>query len=228
MHTSWSLDRSERLPGKNVTLFADRRDARTSDGTGAAATFSYPAGAVVLEPFSMWRTRAIDHPQDRYWNRSGLHSRGCGGDCRLVRITGRNIAALLPSGAITTDGGANLYVADSGDNVIVRVVAATGVVTTVAGTPVWRVPRTRPARARKPGIVQSNPLGITLAAENLYVRLRQRHDPQGHPGGTVTTVAGNAAAQGFADGTGPAQASSDRTGSRRTASISTSPIQATT
>lgn len=121
----------------------------------------------------------------------------------------------LPTG-ITTDG-TNLYITDSGNNNIRKVVIATGQVTTIAG-PDNAVCAASPAGLCPKGTADgigalarfANPAGITTDGTNLYVSdtgnctIRKVVIATGQ----VTTLAGNAALAlgfgGFADGVGTA------------------------
>ena len=115
---------------------------------------------------------------------------------------GTGIAALLqyPFG-ITTDG-TNLYVADTGNYTIRKIVISTGEVTTLAGT------------ARSYGSTNgtgtaarfNNPFGITMDGTNLYVADTGNHTIRKIviATGEVTTLAGIAGSYGSTDGTGTA------------------------
>jgi hypothetical protein len=100
---------------------------------------------------------------------------------------------------ITTDG-VNLYVADSSNHTIRKIVISTSVVTTLAGTP--------PLSGTTDGAGSSarfnNPAGITTDGINLYVTDNANHTIRKIviSTGVVTTLAGSAGSSGSADGTG--------------------------
>ncbi|HYA86898.1 MAG TPA: Ig-like domain-containing protein, partial [Nitrospirota bacterium] len=113
---------------------------------------------------------------------------------------GANARFWMP-GDITTDG-ANLYVADTGNNTIRQIVIATGQVTTLAGT--------AGVAGSTDGIGTtakfSGPIGIITYGTNLYVAdagnntIRQIVIATGQ----VTTLAGTAGVAGSTDGIGAA------------------------
>jgi hypothetical protein len=107
-----------------------------------------------------------------------------------------------PTG-LATDGAGNLYVADTGNNTIRKVVLATGVVTTLAGN------ATLPGSADGTGPAARfiSPRGVALdGAGNLYVADEGNHTVRVMvlATGAVTTLAGAAGMYGNMDGTGAA------------------------
>jgi len=102
---------------------------------------------------------------------------------------------------ITTDG-TNLYVADTYNNTIRKIVISTGAVTTIAGT----AGTTGSADATGAAATFLSPTGITTDGANLYVTdygnstIRKIVISTG----AVTTIAGTAGSTGSADGTGAA------------------------
>jgi uncharacterized protein len=102
---------------------------------------------------------------------------------------------------ITTDG-ANLYVADAGNNIIRKIVIATGLVTTIAG----KAGTGSFADGKGTAARFSNPFGITTDGINLYVADNSNQSIRKIvlASGEVTTIAGTAGKREFADGTGAA------------------------
>ncbi len=100
---------------------------------------------------------------------------------------------------VTTDG-TNLYVTDTQNQTIRKIVIATGVVTTLAGTPGVAGCADGKGRAAR----FCGPVGITNDADNLYVvdtgncTIRKIVISTG----VVTTLAGEPGREGDADGTG--------------------------
>lgn len=114
---------------------------------------------------------------------------------------GTGATAMFSDPAQTTIVGANMYVTDTGNNLIRKIVIATGVVTTFAGNGLaTSVDGTGTAASF------NGPVGITNDGTNLYVTewsgkvVRQIVISTG----AVTTLAGTPLVEGVADGTGAA------------------------
>ena len=108
----------------------------------------------------------------------------------------------FPSG-VASDGAGNLYVADSANNTIRKIVAATGAVTTLAGS----VGVTGSADGTGTAALFLSPQGLASdGAGNLYVADSANSTIRKVviAGGVVTTFAGSATVTGSADGTGTA------------------------
>lgn len=116
-----------------VMTFAGRPDARgNADGIGTAASFVYPVGIATDSAGNVYVADKVSNtirkitPAGVVTTLAGTagvtgHSDGTGGDASFFGPTG-----------VATDSGGNVYVADSGNNIIRKVTPA-GVVTTVAG-----------------------------------------------------------------------------------------------
>jgi sugar lactone lactonase YvrE len=106
----------------------------------------------------------------------------------------------LPSG-ITLDGAGNLYIADTNNNLIRKVTAATGIITTVAGS---ETPRGLGNGGYATAAGLDQPEGVTVdASGNLYIadtynQQIRKVDAQG----IITAVAGNGAQSASGDGSG--------------------------
>ena len=108
----------------------------------------------------------------------------------------------LPFG-VAVDGAGNLYVADSNNHTIRKVVVATGVVTTLAGTAGMSGSTDGTGAAAR----FNNPYGVAVdGAGNLYVTDRTNHTIRKVvvATGVVTTLAGTAGMSGSTDDTGAA------------------------
>ena len=115
--------------------------------------------------------------------------------------TGTDARFLFPTGICIDPTGTNLYVADTGNKRIRKIVIATGEVTTIAGSGI-----VGSVDATGTGASFRSPIGICIdpLGTNLYVT-----DSEGNhkirkitiPGAVVTTFAG-AGTAGYADGTG--------------------------
>jgi hypothetical protein len=147
-----------------VTTLAGSQFIGSADGTGAAASFSYPAG-ITTDGTNLYVADSGNSTIRKITISSGVVSTlaGTAGVFGSTDSTGSAASFFNPSG-ITTDG-TNLYVADSGNHAIRKIVISTAVVTTLAGTA---------------GVLASNdgtagaasfnfPRGITTDGTNLYV-----------------------------------------------------------
>ena len=184
-----------------TTLAGTAGNPGSLDATGTAATFRTPYG-IATDGTSLFVADTGNSTIRRIDIASGLVSTltGSAGNPGSVDATGTAATFHTPYG-IATDG-TSLYVADTGNNTIRKVVIATGVVTTLAGT------------AGVPGSTDGTgaaalfnlPIGITTDGTNLYVTdtgnntIRQVVIATG----VATTLAGSAGVSGSADGTGTA------------------------
>jgi len=119
-----------------------------------------------------------------------------------------NSTLSAPSG-VALDGAGNLYIADTGNNVIRKITAATGIIGTVAGSV-----NGTPGFAGDGGLATaaelSSPQGVTVdSGGNLYIadtanqRIRRVAQPMPPAvAGIITTVAGNGEPSGNGDGKG--------------------------
>ena len=126
------------LPGNMQTVAGDGNWVYDGDGVAATTAPIYlplgvvtdAAGNIFLSDTTNNRVRRVDSQSGQISTVGGNGTAGYGGD------GGPATAAMvnLPSG-IAMDGAGNLYFADSGNNVIRRIDAVSGIITTVAGTP---------------------------------------------------------------------------------------------
>jgi sugar lactone lactonase YvrE len=106
-----------------------------------------------------------------------------------------------PSG-VALDGAGNLYIADTGNNVVRMVAAATGIITTVAGP---GSPGNLGDNGPATSAYLNSPWGVTVdASGNLYIAdtFNQRIRRVDAATGTIATVAGNGNPSGLEDGKG--------------------------
>jgi hypothetical protein len=172
----------------------------STDGTGLAATFSFPGG-ITTDGTNLYVADSDNNTIRKVVISTGVVTTIAGTAGSLGSTDGTGLAAKFyyPQG-ITTDG-ANLYVADSGNNTIRKVVISTGVVTTLAGT------------ARSPGSTDgtgsaarfsipegTTNQGITTDGTNLYVadtgnntirKISAITTAPSVPPGNVTAIPGN-------------------------------------
>jgi sugar lactone lactonase YvrE len=172
-----------------------------ADGTGAVASFFNPYG-IAADGKSLYVADSGNNTIRKIVISSGevMTSAGRSGIAGHADKRGDKASFNSPFG-LTTDG-TNLYIADTWNNAIRKIVIATGAVTTIAGT------AGTTGHADGTGAAASffNPYGITTDGANLYVAdygnstIRKIVIATG----AVTTLAGTAGIIGHADGTGAA------------------------
>ena len=200
--------------GVVTTLAGLAGNPGSADGTGSAARFNSPSGVAVDRAGTVYVADTKNNTL-RMVSASGAVSTLAGSPRTAGSVDGTGTAALFygPQG-LAIDSSNNLYVADTNNHTIRKVVPSTGAVTTVAGL------------AGNPGsaggmvdLAQFNyPSGVAVdSAGNLYVADTENHtirmisvvgpivSPLGTPGSTVvSTLAGLAGNSGGADGRGSA------------------------
>ena len=184
-----------------TTLAGTASNSGAADGMGAAARFSYPFG-ITTDGTHLYVADSNNDTIRKVVIATGVVTTlaGTAGSSGSVDGTGAAARFSSPYG-ITTDG-THLYVADLVNQTIRKVVIATGVVTTLAGTVGSRGSADGTGAAAR----FSNPIGITTDGTHLYVAdldnvtIRKVVIATG----VVTTLAGTARSSGSADGTGAA------------------------
>jgi len=121
------------LNGVVTTLVGTVLSRGSTDGTGAAARFNLPGG-ITTDGTNLFVSDTANNTIRQVVIATGMVTTVAGTASSQGSADGTGAAArfLYPYG-ITTDG-TNLYVADSGNHTIRKMVIATGVVTTLAGT----------------------------------------------------------------------------------------------
>jgi hypothetical protein len=204
----------------------NQRIRRVDAGTGLVTTvggngnpgYSGDGGPATAAQLSSPANLAIDGAGDLYFADTGNHAirridavtgiittvvgtpgvQGYAGDGGLA--TSAKLS--LPEG-LAFDAGYALYIADTGNNVVRRVDATTGIITTVAGTGVigYLGDGGAATSARL-----NEPWNITVAADgSLYIADSSNNAIRRVSAGTITTIAGNGTA-GYAGDDGPASA----------------------
>lgn len=189
--------------GATVTTFAGTAGSSGSaDGTGTAALFNSPS-AITSDGTNLYVVDSGNNTIRKIVISTGavtVFSGSSNGDSGSA--DGIGTAALFnhPSG-ITSDG-TNLYVADSGNHTIRKIVIATVEVTTLAGT----AGSSGSADGTGTAALFNNPLGIATDRTNLYIADSGNHTIRKMviATGVVTTLAGKAGSSGSANGTGTA------------------------
>ncbi len=184
-----------------VTTLAGAVGRGSTDATGAAALFNYPDG-VTSDGTHLFVADRQNHTIRKIVIATGVVTTlaGVAGESGATDGTGTAARFSWPQG-ITHDD-ANLYVADSENYTVRKVVIATGVVTTLAGKAGWYGADDGAGTAAR----FSNPSGITSDGVNLYVADRESHTIRKIviATGVVTTLAGAAREFGATDATGTA------------------------
>jgi sugar lactone lactonase YvrE len=190
----------EITPAGSVTTLAGTAGiAGMADGTGAAAQFSGPQGIATDSSGNIYVADSFNNrireiaPGSVVTTLAGQTA--CGSTDGVV-----STAQFCRPFGLATDGTANVYVADSGNDTIRRISA--GQVTTVAGTPGL----VGSADGTGGSATFSLPSGLAVdASGNIYVADTGNATVRAiTTGGGVTTLAGTASVLGYADGTGPA------------------------
>ena len=181
-----------------ASTFAGNGTAGLVNGGGANAQFYNPQGIVADAQGNFYVSDQFNHVIRKITS-AGVVSTFCGNGV-LGHVDGPAATASFysPNG-LAIDAGGNIYVADEGNNLIVKITPA-GVATTIAGTGVAAyVNSTNPLTA-----AFNAPKAVALDSQgNIYVtdsgnnRIRQISSA-----GVVITYAGGGA--GFADGVGTA------------------------
>lgn len=183
-HTIRKID----LASGTVTTIAGMAGKKgSSDGTGAVARFNRPYG-ITTDGSSLYVTDSNNHSVRQIDIESGIVTTLAGGVGEVGYTDGRGKQArfFIPAG-ITTDG-SNLYVADTHNHSVRKIVLESAVVTTIAGL------SGSPGFSDDVGMKArfSFPKGITTDGHNLYVVDFGNHRVRKvvMSSGVVTTLAG--------------------------------------
>jgi len=178
-----------------VTTLTGQGGSGFLDGTIGSAKFLVPSG-ITINGTDLYVADAGNHRVRKIAIGTGIVSTIAGsGAASFLDATGTTAQFWLPYG-ITTDG-TNLYVADSGNARIRRIVLSSGVVSTLAGSAIGFLDGTGPVAQF------NNPYGVSTDGINVYVadftnnRIRKLVISTG----LVSTLAGSGVAA-FMDGTG--------------------------
>ena len=170
------------------------------DGTGAAAQFNTPVGlaidsssnAILIESFDMRKVTPV-----------GVVTTVAGSGASAYVDGAASMARFASPNGIAFDASGNAYVSDgNGSNTCaIRMIAPTGAVSTLAGGGLCGF-----ADGTGPAAKFNQPAGLVVdSAGNVIVADRGTQTIRKiTPAGVVTTIAGLAAAVGWADGTGAA------------------------
>jgi len=145
-----------------VTTLAGTGSTGSANGTGTSASFNYPAG-ITTDGTNLYVADSSNHLIRKIVISTGAVTTVAGtGSSGSANGTGTSASFNYPE-EITTDG-TNLYVADTFNHLIRKIVISTGVVTTVAGTG-----SSGSANGTGTSASFNSPHGITTDGTNLYV-----------------------------------------------------------
>ena len=181
-----------------VSTLAGNATYGFADGTGAAAQFFNPTGVACDGSGNVYVCDQSNQRIRKIVAATGAVSTLAGSTFGFADGTGAAAKFLDPTG-VACDGSGNVYVADTNNNRVRRIVAATGVVSTLAGSGAYGF-------ADGPGAAAQFRLPTGVACDgsgNVFVADQNNHRIRGIVAatGVVSTFAGTGT-QGFAEGTG--------------------------
>jgi len=146
-----------------VTTVAGTGSSGSANGTRTSASFNQPSG-ITTDGTNLYVADSMNNLIRKIVISTGVVTTvaGTGSNGSADNTTGTSASFNYPSG-ITTDG-TNLYVADSNNHLIRKIVISTGAVTTVAGTG-----SSGSANGTGTSASFNSPRGITSDGANLYV-----------------------------------------------------------
>jgi hypothetical protein len=172
----------------------------SNDGSGTSASFHGPSGIAVTATGDLYVSDTLNHTVRKVTSGGTVTTiAGVAGASGFVDATGSAVRFHGPQGLVL-DGSGNLFVADTNNNAIRKLVVSSGAVTTVAG-------QTGAAGSTDGANSQALfhfPSGVGVdASGNLYVADTDNHTLREiAPSGAAGTLAGLAGSSGSADGTG--------------------------
>jgi hypothetical protein len=188
--------------GAVTTLVGTAGMSGGTDGTGAAARFNLPTGVAVDGTGNLFVADSGNHTIRKVVvaTSSVITLAGTVGMSGSTDGTGA-AARFSSTQGVAVDGAGNLFVADSGNHTIRKIVVATGAVTTLAGT----AGMSGSTDGTGAAALFNFPYGVAVDGEgSLFVAEAVNHTIRKVvlATGAVTTLAGTARMSGSTDGTG--------------------------
>ena len=172
------------------------------DGVGTASRFRTPMGVTVDGTGTLYVVDNQDNTLRQMVLATGVVTAVAGLPGQIGSVDGSGTAARFRApGAVAADGAGNVYIADSSNHTIRKVVIATGAVTTLAGmagVPAGTDGTGAAARFNTPQGLVYDGVGNLYVADSTNGTIRQVVVATG----AVTTLAGTAGTIGSTDGTG--------------------------
>jgi len=183
-----------------VTTFAGSGSRGSANGTGTAASFDQPTGVSIDGNGNLYVADSLNNVIRKITSAGVVTTLAGSGSVGSADGTGSAASFHYPQG-VAVDGNGNVYVADTGNEVIRKITAA-GVVSTLAGSgSAGSADGTGTAASfAQPLGVAADGNGNVYVADASYNLIRKIT-----PAGVVSTLAGNGdISGGSANGTGPA------------------------
>lgn len=188
--------------GVVTTIAGTAKAIGSADGTGAAASFINPKG-IATDGTNLYVSDS-NNDTIRKVTLAGVVTTIAGAAGQIGQTDGTGNAARFynPFG-LAVDGG-NLYVADSLSHTLRKVVIATGVVTTLAGSPTGVAGSTDASTGATSTF--NGPTGVAVYGGNAYIADSQNYTIRqvNLTTGATTTLAGTAGQTGLVDATAAA------------------------
>ena len=189
-------------PAGSITPLAGNGYSGSGDGQGFGAQFYFPTGIAVDNADNLFVVDTLNNtirkvdPSGNVTTIAGtVHKSG------FQNSSGKGVPGLFSFGTfagIAVDAADNLYVADSGNHAIRKITPA-GVITTFAQGVGQTTSTPQPGWFTNPQGVAVDAAGNVFVTDGTYPTVLEIS-----PAGVVTTLAGNPAASGSADGIGSA------------------------
>lgn len=204
------------ISGGTVAVFAGQQDPGSTNGTGTSASFNGPFGLTFNASGDTLYIADRDNAIIRKSTVPGAvvtTLAGTAGSTGTTDGTGSSARFNTPNFIAIDSTGTNLYLTDDGNNRIRKIVAASGVVTTLAGTGTAgsadNVVGTS-ATFSEPAGIKIDPTDSLLYVNNMAGHTIRKIELSGT--NTVTTIAGAAGSASDTNGTGTAARFSSPTG----------------